>query len=150
MPSGSFSFEATIKNVRSAAGIKQAFVARLRSNATIRSTLSGGIHESFAPAKATYPFLVWQLIYAPIRRQFGSQQYIVGIDTQIFASNPVDANNADSLVLNELDDAALVVAGQSTLLCQRIADYSGPDVDDEGNKVYMVGGSYEIWTDQNF
>lgn len=148
MPAGTFAFEATIKNVRSTAGIKQAFVARLRSNATIRATLVGGIHEGFAPAKGSYPFLTWNLIYAPIRRSWGSQMYIVGIDTQIFASNSVDANNVDALVLNELDDAALAIDGQSTLLCQRIADYSGPDVDDEGNKVYMVGGSYEIWTDQ--
>ena len=151
MPSGTFAIEAQLRPfVRSTAGVRQAFVARIRSNATIRVALSGGIHEGFAPQKAATPFLVYQLIYAPIRRQWGAQQYIVGIDTRIYAENPVDASNIDELVLNELDDAALVIDGQSTLLCHRVADFSGPDVDEEGNKIAMVGGSYEIWSDQSF
>jgi hypothetical protein len=47
-----------------------------------------------------------------------------------------------------LDDASLEVDGQSTLLCHRIADFGGQDVDDEGRKIYMVGGTHEVWTDQ--
>lgn len=148
MPSGTFSIEATLKKVTSTAPIKQAFVARLRRNATLRSSIPGGIHEGFAPAKATYPFLTYQMIYAPIRRQWGSQMYISGFDVRVFAENPVDASNVDTLVLNELDDAALVIDGQTTLLCQRIADFSAPDDDEEGRKVYMVGGTYEVWTTQ--
>ena len=148
MPSGAFSFDATLKKVSNTGPVKRAFVARIRANATVRDALAGGIHEGFAPTKADYPFLTYDMIYAPIRRHWGSQMYIVGIDTRIFAENPVDANNVDLLVLNELDDAALVIDGQSTLLCHRVADFSSPDVDEEGRKVYMVGGPYEIWTDQ--
>jgi len=148
MPTGSFSIEASLKRVTSTAPIKQALVARLRSNATLKAALVGGIHEGFLPKKADYPFLTYDMIYSPIRRIWGSQMYISGFDIRIFHSNSVDAENVDALVLNVLDDAALVVDGQSTLLCQRISDFSAPDVDEEGRKVYMVGGSYEIWTDQ--
>lgn len=148
MPSGSFAIEAVLKKVTTTGPIKQAFVARIRRNATVKAALVGGIHEGFAPQKVEYPFLTYELIYSPIRRTWGSQMYIAGIDTRIFAANPVDANNVDLLVLNELDDAALVIDGQSTLLCQRVADFSSPDVDEMGQKIYMVGGSYEIWTDQ--
>lgn len=149
MATDSFSFEAVIKRSLSTTGpVKRALVAFLRTSAALKAALSGGIHEGFAPAKADYPFLTYQLIYAPIRRQWGAQQYISGFDVRIFSDESVDANNIDALLLIALDDASLDVAGQSTLLCHRVADISSQDVDDEGRKVYMVGGSYEIWTDQ--
>jgi len=149
MPSGTFSVEATLKRVTSSAPIKRALVQRLRSNATLKAALPGGIHEGFSAEKTqAYPFLTYQLIYSPIRRHWGSQMYVAGFDIRIFSDDSVEASNVDALVLNVLDDAALVVDGQSTLLCQRIADISVPDVDEEGRKVYMVGGTYEVWTDQ--
>lgn len=148
MPTGSFSAQASLKGLTTTAAIKRAIVVRLRSNATLRAVLSGGIHEGFAPEKASYPFLVYQLIYAPIARFWGSQMYVAGFDIRVFSEDSVGANNADALVLNVLDDAALVVDGQTTLLCQRTADLASPDVDDEGRKIYMVGGTYEVWTDQ--
>lgn len=148
MPTGTFSVEAILKRVTSSAPIKQALVRRLRENATVKAALVGGIHEGFAPEKVRYPFLVWQLAYAPIRRQWGSQQYIAGIDIRIYADESVDIWSVDTLVLNQLDDAVLNVDGQTTLLCHRVADFSGPDVDEEGRKINMVGGTYEVWTDQ--
>lgn len=130
------------------APIRRALVATLRSSASLKAALTGGIHEGFAPMKADYPFLTYQLIYAPIRRQWGSQQYLAGFDVRVFHGNSVDANDIDALVLAALDDAALSIDGQSTLLCHRVADYSAQDVDEEGRKIYVVGGSYEIWSDQ--
>jgi hypothetical protein len=123
-------------------------VAALRSDVALKAALTGGIHEGFAPMKASYPFLTYQMIYAPIRRQWGSQQYLAGFDIRVFHGQSVDANNIDALVLTALDDAALSIDGQSTLLCHRVADLSAQDVDEEGRKIYMVGGSYEIWSDQ--
>jgi hypothetical protein len=148
MPTGTFSVDAVVKHVFSSTPIKQAIVRRLRSNASVKAALPGGMHEGFAPEKVAYPFLVYQLIYAPIRRLWGSQQYIAGLDIRIYSDDSVVASNVDTLVLNQLDDAALVIDGQSTLLCHRVADYSGPDVDEEGRKISMVGGTYEVWTDQ--
>lgn len=145
---GSFSVGAQLTRVTSSAPIKRALVVQLRMSAALKAVLRGGIHEGFAPEKADYPFLTYQLIYSPIRRQWGAQQYISGFDIRIFSGDSVEANNIDALVLAVLDDAALDVDGQSTLLCHRVADFSVPDVDEEGRKVYVVGGTYEVWTDQ--
>lgn len=134
--------------ISSAAPIKRALVAQLRTSSALKAAIPGGIHEGFAPDRATYPFLTYQLIYAPIRRQWGSQQYITGFDIRVFSGDSVGANNVDALVLTVLDNAALSVSGQSTLLCHRVADFSAPDVDEEGRKVYVVGATYEVWTDQ--
>jgi hypothetical protein len=149
MATGTFSIAATLvtRHVSSSAPIKRALVQQLRSSAALKAEIPGGIHEGFAPDRAQYPFLTYQLVYAPIRRQWGSQQYITGFDLRIFSGDSVEANNVDALVLDVLNDAALVVDGQTTLLCHRVADFSVPDVDEEGRKVYIVGGTYEVWTD---
>lgn len=148
MVASTFSIDALVKHVSSTAPIKRALVVRLRSNATLKAALPGGIHESFSPEQVPYPFLTYQLIYSPIRRQWDGQQYVAGFDIKVFSEDSVEANNIDALILNMLDDAALVVEGQSTLLCQRVGDISIPDVDQEGHKVYVVGGTYEVMTDQ--
>jgi hypothetical protein len=74
--------------------------------------------------------------------------HLAGFDLRVYHTDSVAANNLDALVLTTLNDADLSVSGQSTLYARRVADLSSPDVDDEGRKVYMVGGTYEVWTDQ--
>lgn len=128
--------------------IKRAIVTRLRSSTSLKTAVVGGFHEGFAPRRAEYPILTYQLVYAPIVRTWGSQGYYAGIDIRVFGEQSVEANNIDALVLNLLDDAPLSVTGQSTLLCHRVADFGSPDVDDEGRKIYMVGSTYEVWTSQ--
>jgi hypothetical protein len=130
------------------APIKQAIVQTLRANSTFYSQLTGGIHEGFAPSKVAYPFLTYQLVYDPIAYTWGSMLHIAGFDLRIYHTDSVVANNLDALSLNTLNDAGLAVSGQTTLFARRVADLSSPDVDDEGRKVYMVGGTYEVWTDQ--
>lgn len=130
------------------AQIKRALVVKLRATAPLYSALSGGIHEGFAPSKVTYPFLVYQLVYDPLAYTWGSMLHMAGFDIRIFHTDSVVANNLDALALVALNDAALSVTGQTTLYARRVADLSSPDVDDEGKKVYMVGGTYEVWTDQ--
>jgi hypothetical protein len=72
----------------------------------------------------------------------------VGFDVFVWAENSVDANNVDALAAAALHDASLSVAGQSTLICRRTSDISSVDVDEEGKRIYQVGGTYEVWTDQ--
>lgn len=130
------------------APVKRAFVARVRANGTIKAALIGGIHEGFAPEKASYPFLVWNLVAAPYEYNWGDVTLISQIDAFVFSRNPVEANNLDADLAAHLSDQALSVEGQTTLLCRRMATVpTPPDVDDEGEKVYQVGGTYEIWTD---
>ena len=106
------------------------------------------LHEAFAPAKTPYPLVTYQHISGPRFYTWGSVMLRSAYDIKVFSPNSVEADNLFALCAAVLDEAELSVAGQSTLICRRIADLRSPDVDEEGNKIYMVGGTYEIWTDQ--
>lgn len=130
------------------ANVKQALVVALRANNPLHSATSG-IYEGFAPAKATYPFVVYNMVFAPYDFAWGSATLRTAFDIVVFSENSVEANNLDALVIAAINNAEIAVAGQSTLLCRRVADLSSQDVDQEGKKVYQVGGTYSIWTDQS-
>src|SRR6185503_15965055 len=106
------------------------------------------LHEGFAPEKTEYPYVTYQQIYGPYFYTWGSAMLTAGFDVKVWSENSVEANNLFALVAAELDEAELPVAGQSTLACRRTADLNDPDVDEEGKKVYAVGATYEVWTDQ--
>jgi hypothetical protein len=106
------------------------------------------MHEGVAPLDTGYPWLVYSLHYAPAFEAWGSTILQAGFDIFVFSRGQVEARNLDQLVVDALHDAALSVDGQSTLFCRRTEDLSSVDVDGEGQKVYQVGGIYEIWTDQ--
>lgn len=130
------------------APIKQALVQTLRSNTALKAVLTGGIHEGFAPPKTAYPLLTYSVHYAPIDYLWGSMMLEVGFDVFVFAENSVDADNFDALVFAALHDAELTVTGQSTLICRRVSSLSLPDSNEEGKKIYQVGGVYQVITDQ--
>jgi hypothetical protein len=128
----------------------QAIVQTMRANVTLKAAVSG-FYEGLAPRGVRRPFVIYQIAYAPYTYDFGSQSAIqmVGIDVFAIAENSVDARNIDGLVQQTLQNAALQVSGQSTLICRRVADVViPPDLDGEGKKIYQVGGTYEIWTAQ--
>jgi hypothetical protein len=131
--------------------IKQSVVAKLRSNASLKAALTGGMHEGFAPARVqTYPLLTYNLVAAPYADDWGSRLIVALLDVFIHAENPVVANNVDQLVLETLDGASLTVTGQTNLICYRSTDQPGGVSESaEGRKFYQVGGSYEVWTDQS-
>lgn len=113
------------------------------------SAIAGGIHEGIAPRKVRYPFIVYQLVAAPYLYDWTGVMLKTTFDVWVYAENPVDANNIDALINAALAEAALAVDGQDTLLCRRVADLpTGPDIDSEGKRIYQVGGSYSVWTDQ--
>jgi len=131
------------------APIKRAIVQKLRANQSIVAALNGGIHETIAPRKVRYPFVMYDLVAAPYDYLWGSVMLRTTFDVFVFAENPVEANNLDALIAVALNDAELTVDGQYTLLCRRVADTpTGPDVDAEGKRIYQIGGTYSIWTTQ--
>lgn len=131
------------------APIKREVVRHARSDAPLKAAIVGGIHEGFAPEKVRYPFMVYNLVVAPYEDAWGSRMIVALMDLMVFAENGVDANNVDQLILNAFDGAQLTVDGQTALICRRVTDLpGGPDIDSEGKKIYQIGGSYEIWTDQ--
>lgn len=139
--------------------IKTAIVQNLRDNTALKQAIALArekpmhepgkwLHEGFAPEKTPYPFVTYKQIYGPYIFTWGSALLRAGFDVKVFAANSVEANNLFALLATELDEAELPVAGQSTLICRRIADLDDQDADEEGTKIYMVGGTYEILTDQ--
>jgi len=133
----------------SVAPIKRAVVQTLRASPSLVSAIVGGIHEGIAPRKIKYPFIVYQLVSAPYVYDWSGLMLHTMFDVSVFAENPVDANNIDALIGSALNEAVLNVDGQNSMLCRRVADLpTGPDIDGEGKRIYQVGGSYSIWTNQ--
>lgn len=149
MADGTFSTTAHIvPKISTTANIKRAFVAWLRNNVDLRAALVGGFHEGFAPEKPAFPLLKFDVISAPYDYLWGSLMLFMRIDVWIYSRNVVEADNLDGLLARVLDDAALPIEGQTTLICRREMDLRSTDTDEEGRKVYGVGGSYVIETDQ--
>jgi len=132
------------------AAIKRGIVRHARSVVPLKAALVGGIHEGFAPAKTRYPFMAYNIVAAPYGSLWGSRVIVALVDIWVYAGNGVDANNVDQLISDAFDGSQFSVDGQTTLICRRVADLpGGPDVDSEGKKIYQIGGSYEVWTDQS-
>ena len=134
--------------VSTSANIKRALVVALRANTTLKNQITG-FFEGFAPPTTKYPFVVYNIVYAPYDFAWGSVMIESAFDVYVFGENSVEANNLDALVLGTLHNATLSVDSQSTLVCRRVGDISSQDMDDEGKKIYQIGGTYEIWTDQS-
>ena len=137
--------------------VKQAFVRALREITALKAVIgSDGIHEGVALEETAYPFVTYSLVGAARERQFGNTGFLIAtFNCWVWSDDQVEAHNLDQLILDGLDDAVLNFSGTvpagdepSTLLCRRMADMSLADVDDAGNKVYRVGGSYQVWTDR--
>jgi hypothetical protein len=144
------------------APIKRALVATLRANNALSTADDdpehrglSGFFEGLAPRKVNYPFLSYNLVAAPYEYDWSGLMLPTAFDVFIFSDNSVEANNLDGLVLLTLQDADIMdilspgETGQTTLICRRIADLSSDDTDEEGHKIYQVGGTYSIWTQQS-
>lgn len=129
------------------APIKQALVHYLRESQELKALVtSKGFHEGDAPSKTKYPFITYQVHYAPIGYTHTSATHEVGFDVFGWSESSVEADNLDQLLFTLLHDAELSVTGQSTLICRRYSSLSLPGYDDEGKKIYQAGGIYEVET----
>jgi len=134
---------------KTAAAIDQGLVRAVR-NASAYSSLNG-IFPGFAPEKVDYPFATYNRVASPYEDDWSNRTIIALYDVFVFArADEVAAKELDQSIADALDGAQLTVDGMTTLICRRISDApSFEDVDEEGKKIYQVGGSYEIWTDQS-
>lgn len=129
--------------------IWRALVATLRSNATLRAALIGDIHEGVAADKAPYPHCVWTPAVPGVNEDSWGERTIVAVgDVWAVSRSSVEAANLDQLMNETLDEASLHVIGHHSLICYRIADLRDDDTDEEGRKIFRIGGSYEIQTSQ--
>ena len=132
------------------APIKQALVKALRANATLKTAISNEIHEAISPEGTSYPHLIYQFVYSPRNFYWGGQIIRAGVDVWVFSKDQVEAHNLDQLVINAVDGITLDLgsSGQTSLYSRRVADLSSAFIDDEGTKVYQIGGTFDLWTDQ--
>jgi len=134
----------------SSSPIVRAIVQRIRANAALRASLVGGIHEGFSPESVpALPMAIFNPVAASYESTWSSRAIIALFDVTIYSRSQVEASNLDQSMLEQLDGATLSPEGQTFLICRRVNDLRMTDVDEEGQKVYGVGGSYEIWTSQN-
>ena len=131
--------------IGSSAAIKRALVAHLRADTSLNGIK---FFESFAPAKQDYPFVTYQRVSAPYDYDWSSVTIRTAWDIRAWSRSPVEAEDLDALVSRSLNDTSLSVAGQSTLICRRYSDLGDRDVDEEGQPIYMAGGTYVVWTHQ--
>jgi len=124
--------------------VRQALIRQLRSNFVLAAELLGDWSEGFAPQKTSYPLGVLSLHYAPSMYDWSGVVTIIGVDVFVYAKDQGQAASLDQLVFSTLQDAALVVTGQTSLMCRRSSSISLQDVDAEGKAVYQTGGVYEI------
>lgn len=135
------------------ANISRALVQTLRANNSgfVAATLNGklnGVHEGIAPKGAEYPFLTYDLVYAPNDDDWSNRTIRAGFYVSAWSENQVEASNLDALISDALEDRLEPVEGQTILYCRRIAGMRFPEVDAEGKRIYRVGATYQIWTDQ--
>ena len=136
------------------AKIKQALVAKMRADNPIKTAAVGGFHQGFAPLNTKYPFVAHNLVGAPRTRTWGpatGRDLVIeaAYDIAVWSDDSVGAENLDMLIADLLDEQSLTVDGQSTLIVRRVADLESEDFGEEGQKIYRVGGTYMIWTDQS-
>lgn len=132
------------------APIKQGLVRALRANVALKAAISNEIHEAIAPESTNYPFLVYQFVYSPRNFYWGGQIIRAGVDVWIYSKDQVEAHNLDQLVIDAVDSVVLDLSGsgQTSLYSRRVADLSSAFIDEQGAKVYQVGGTFDLWTDQ--
>jgi hypothetical protein len=134
---------------------KQAFVRALRNITALTTAIgSDGIHEGVVTRGVEYPFVVYSVSFSVRSDDWGHRSLMrTGFDVVVVTDDQVEAHNLDAAILNGLKDVIFDPlfdpgSGQSTLFFRRIADTSSVGRDGEGEKVYSVGGTYTLWTDQ--
>ena len=134
---------------------KQAFVRALRNISALTAAVgSDGIHEGVVTRKVDYPFVVYSVVHSGRDDDWGHRSMMRTIfDVAVVTDDQVQAHNLDAAILNGLKDAIIDPlfdsgSGQSTLYFRRLSDTSFAAADGEGEKVYQVGGTYALWTDQ--
>ena len=133
---------------KTSAAIRRAFVQTVR-NAAVYSSLNG-IFAGFAPEETEYPFATFNEVAAVYEDDWTNRTIIAAFDIFVFSLNEVEAHTLDQSLADALDGAQLTVEDQDALICRRVADIPVmPDLDERGKRIYQVGGSYEIWTDQS-
>lgn len=132
------------------APVKQAIVKALRDHSALKAAVSNEFHEAVTPRDVDYPYVIYQVHFAPHNYYWGGDTIIAGFDIYVLSDDQVEAHTLDQYVIDALQDKALDLgsSGQVVLFCRRTADMSSVSLDESGQKVYEMGGLHEVWTNQ--
>lgn len=139
--------------------LKQALVATLRANSTIKDAAVGGFHEGINNSdEIRYPYVVYGLALAPIEFDWSGLILAAAFDIVVRGPNPVEVNSLDALITAELNDSTLAVTelpdgidpdDVSTLIVRREMELPlQPDRNAEGKTIYQNGAMYSFWVEQ--
>lgn len=120
----------------------------VKTDGVLHTWNSDRIHEGVAPDGTLYPFLTYQEVYAPFDDDWSKRIIRLGLDIMAVSDNQVEASNLDQLVMQTLEDSLAAVTGQNTMYCRATAGVRLPEIDLTGKRMYRVGHTYEMWTDQ--
>lgn len=129
--------------------VRQALIRQLRSNLVLEAGLPGDWSEGFAPQGTATPHGIIALHYAPSMYDWTGRVAILGVDVFIFCEDQAEAARLYQLAFTSLQDARLIMAGQTSLKCRQTSDLSLQDVDAEGKAMYQVGGIFEVQVAQS-
>ena len=129
--------------------VRQALIRQLRANLVLKDALLGDWAEGIAPEGTVFPRGILSLHYAPSFYDWTGVTVVLGVDAFVFSRDPGEAASLDQLVFTTLQDAKLIVTGQTSLTCRRISSLSLVDDDEKGQAVYQAGGVYEVWVAQS-
>ena len=132
---------------------KQAFVRALRNISALTAAIgSDGIYEGVVTRAVEYPFVVYSVSFSVRSYTWGPGSMMrTGFDVVVVSDDQVVAHNLDQAIIAGMPEVLTFepTSGQSTLFCRRVSDMSSAGRDGEGEKVYNVGGTYALWTDQS-
>lgn len=124
--------------------IRQALIRQLRSNLVLEAGLPGDWSEGLAPQGTKRPLGTLSLQYAPSMYDWTGRVVFVGVTVLIYCEDQAEAARLYQLAFTSLQDARLIMAGQTSLQCRQVSDLSLQGPDDAGATVYQVGGIFEV------
>jgi hypothetical protein len=130
--------------------VRQAVIRQLRSNLVLKDQLLGDWSEGVAPKDTPFPRGIIQLHYAPAEYDWTGFVTLIGFDAVVFSQDQGQAASLAQLVFTSLQDVALNVAGQTSLMCRRVSTLSLIDAAPDGtDTTFQVGGIYAVRTAQS-
>ena len=128
-----------------------AIYGKLNGDATLTALLASAtsiFHIRPQLKDQPYPYVVFSVL-------FGGPQNATPSDTQehnyfirAYAETAQDAGTIHERIAALLHNGTLTVAGYTTVIVELVEDYENEqEVNEAGNTVYMIGGSYRILLD---
>ena len=130
--------------------VRQALIRALRSNLVLKDELLGDWSESVAPQGTPFPRGTLQLHYSPNEYDWTGFVTICGVDVVVSAKTQRQAASLHQLAFTTLQDARLDVAGQTSLTCRNVSNFSFEDPAPDGTEaVWQAGGIYSVLAPQS-